>query len=172
MSISANIISLEAAAKLRRYTPRTRRSAQRRLYLAGPASKDLTDPQSAVNLLVGRGYVEAALTRWAVGDLVYGDKRKGRFLARLDPPPPEIWEIRVTDPVVQARLLGRFAEPDTFILTKFYTRQLLGDYGSSAWNSAMTECQATWNQVFGGIPPFAATSIHDYVTENCDDFPI
>ena len=31
----------------------------------------------------------------------------------------EIWEVRVTEPDVQARLFGRFAEPDTLILASF-----------------------------------------------------
>lgn len=136
------------------------------------AVRDFNDPQSAVNILVGRGYVTAALTRWAAGDRVHGDERRGRFLYRLDPPPPEVWEIRVTEPVVQARLLGRFAEQDTLILTKFYTRQLLGKYGSPEWSRAMTECEATWKELFGSQSPLSGASIHDYVSENCDDFPI
>jgi len=94
------------------------------------------------------------------------------FLFRLAPPPPEIWEIRVTEPVVQCRLLGRFAEPDTLILIKFYTRPLLGDKGSAAWAMAMNLCQSQWDQLFAGAAPFSAASVHDYVTENCDEFPI
>jgi hypothetical protein len=84
--------------------------------------KDFDDPRSAVNLLVGKGYIAAAMTRWVSGGLVYGDNRRGRYLDRLTSPPPEIWEIRVTEPAVQGRLFGRFAEPDTLILTKFHTR--------------------------------------------------
>jgi hypothetical protein len=139
--------------------------------LSPSALNDLNNPQSATNLLSGQGYVEAALARWASGGRVYGDKR-GRFLFRLDPPPPEIWEIRVTEPVVQCRLLGRFAEPDTLVLAKFYTRGLLGDKGSQQWLVGMTTCVNEWNGLFGTMQPFAGNSIHDYVTENCDDFPI
>ena len=172
MSTSTTIVSLEGAGKLTRYTPRTRHPPKRRLYLAQPALKDLTDSQSAVNILVGRGFLEASLTRWVSGGLVYGDEKRGRFLFRLEAPPPEVWEVRVTEPTIQARLLGRFAEPDTLILTKFYTRQLLGDKGSAAWAGAMGECVSTWTGLFGSIAPFSGTTIHEYVTENCDDFPI
>ncbi|HKT19053.1 MAG TPA: hypothetical protein VJR47_13485 [Stellaceae bacterium] len=139
--------------------------------MAQEAYKDFTDTSSAVNLLVGKGFVEAALTRWTSGGRVYGNARRGLFLDRLDPPPSEIWEIRVTSPIVQARLLGRFAEPDTLILTKFYTRQHLGKKSSTAWKNAMKECEETWKSLFEEAP-FAGTTIHDYVTENCDDFPI
>jgi hypothetical protein len=141
------------------------------LYLALPALNDLTNDNSATNILSGRGYIEAALTRWTSGGRVFGDRR-GRFLFRLDPPPPEIWEIRVTEPVVQSRLLGRFAEPDTLILTKFYTRPLLGDKGSAEWTTGMAACEAIWNELFVGVAPFSSDNIHAYVTENCDDFPI
>jgi hypothetical protein len=172
ISITATISTLEAVGKLTRYVPRGRHLPKRRLYLTVEALNDLTNPNSAVNLLVRRSYVEAALTRWTLGERVYGNRRGGRFLKRLDPPPSEIWEIRVTEPTPQARLLGRFAEPDTLILTKFFTRGLLGDKGSQAWQNAMQECELSWNTLFAGTPPFSGNRIHVYVTENCDDFPI
>lgn len=134
--------------------------------------KDFSNPSSAVNLLVGKGFIESAFTRWVSGDLVYGDKKMGRFLGRLLPPPPEIWEIRVTEPVVQARLFGRFAEPDTLILTNFHTRRHLGSKGSAPWTQAMANCVNSWDALFPGIPAFEGPDIHAYVTENCDDFPI
>ena len=172
MSIATQIASLEAAGKLTRYTPRGRRPAKRRLYLAELALRDLANQSSATNLLGCRGFVESALALWTLGERVYGDQNGGRFLKPLDPPPPEIWEIRVTEPVVQVRLLGRFAEPDTLILIKFYTRQLLGKKGSANWKSAMAQCDRTWTQLFGTTQPFSGKTIHNYVTENCDDFPI
>lgn len=172
MSIQVTIVRLEAAGKLVRYTPRTRQPPRRRLYLAPLALNDLNNPQSATNILTGRGYIEASLTRWTSGGRVYGDEKRGRFLFRLDPPPPEIWEIRVTEPVVQARLLGRFAEPDTLVLVKFFTRQLLGEKGSSQWAAGMATCENIWKELFGTCVPFAGQSISDYVKENCDDFPI
>ena len=134
--------------------------------------RDFDDPHSAVNSLVGKGFIAAAMTRWVSGGLVYGDRQRGRFLDRLQGPPPEIWEIRVTEPVVQARLFGRFAEADTLILSKFHTRGYLGQKGSDAWSGAMTNCAQVWDDAFPGIPPHSAPTIHGYVTENCDDFPL
>jgi hypothetical protein len=149
----------------------TRKSPRRCAYLTSEAAKDFNDPQSAVNLLCGRSYIASALSRWVLGDLVYGDKTRGRFLVMLHPPPPDIWEVRVTEPNVQARILGAFAAPDTLVLMRFHTRGLLGDKGSPEWNSAMSDCERQWNALFPGFAPFSATSIHEYVTENCDDFP-
>lgn len=173
MSIEAIIANLEASHGLTRYVPRSRRPPKRRMYLTQPALKDLNDPQSATNILVGQGHIEAALTRWTLGDRVYADaNNRCRFLCRLEPPPPEIWDIRVTEPIVQARLFGRFAEPDTLILTKFHTRQMLGKKNSPVWKNALVVCETEWIKLFGTSLPFVGSNIHDYVTENCDDFPI
>lgn len=164
------IIELEGAGLLVRYMPRVSKP-KRRLFLGPDAAKDLMDTQSATNLLVGKGFIVAALDRWTSGDRIYGTKR-GEFLDRLDPPPPDVWEIRVTAPRPQARLFGRFAEPDTLILTKFHTRPLLDKKGSQAWNTAMTHCDQFWKTHFADIPHFSAAHVGDYVTENCDDYPI
>ena len=173
MSIRDRLIELEALDPpgAVRFVPTGRRPPLRRLFLVDKAIKDFNDPASAVNLLAGHGFVESAMARWTLGDLVYGDKRKGRFLSRLDPPPPEVWEMRVTEPTVQARLFGRFGEPDTLILSRFHTRPMLGDKGP-AWDQAMAETVSCWNRLFPNDPPFSGPDIHSYVTENCDVFPI
>lgn len=172
MSTQAQIIKLEASGTLVRYMPRISRPPRRRLFLGPDAQKDLGDPASATNALVGKAYILAALDRWVLGERVYGKKR-GEFLDRLKPPPPDVWEIRVTVPSVQARLFGRFAEPDTLILTKFHTRSLLGSRGSAAWVQAMAHCDQSWNTMFPGIPCFThKDDVREYVTENCDAYPI
>jgi hypothetical protein len=154
------------------YRPRSRHPARRRLYLAGQAIRDLNDRGSAVNMLVGADAIEAAMTRWVLGGLVYGNHKRGLFLDRLRPPPPEVWEMRVIEHTPQARLFGRFAEQDTLILTAFHTRGYLGRKGSRAWHEAMTGCVATWERLFPHVPPFVGDSVRDYVSENCHDYPI
>ena len=171
-SISDVIQGLEQSGDLRRFVPKSRKPPRRRLFLAKPAMKDFDDPSSATNLLVGQGYIQSSLDRWTLGERVHSDGKKGRFLKDLEPPPPEIWEIRVTEPATQARLLGRFAGPDTLILTKFYTRGLLGNKGSPEWCRALADCENLWTGLFSSHQPFSAKSISEYVTENCDDFPI
>jgi len=136
--------------------------------------KDLTDPRSATNALGVRGLIEADLNTWVLGGLVHTDER-GRpcFLKPLfPPPPPEIWEVRVTEPRVNARLFCRFAEPDTLIMNKFYSRGLLGKRGSAEWQSARELCAKTWADLFPGFEPFSADRMTKYVTENCDDFQV
>jgi hypothetical protein len=176
MSIVATLSALEAEDKLVRYIPTSsRRKPGRRLYLTKQANKDRTAPNSAVNILMGstgRAFIEAALTLWTLGDQVYGnDEGKCRFMCRLEPPPLEIWDVRVTEPRPQARLFGRFIEPNTLVLTNFHTRDFLGKKGSVNWAYAMNACETAWKSLFGDLL-FVGNNIHDYVTENCDDFCI
>jgi hypothetical protein len=172
MSIRPHILGLEKAGKLWRYAP-PGLPAKRRLYLTENAVRDLQDANGIIPLMGLRGMVEGGLKRWVHGDRVFTDLNgKPRFLKDLSPPPPEIWEIRFTDPRVQVRLFCRFAEPDTIIGTKFHTRQLLGKKGSEQWRAALEACEKTWKELFPTFPPFSGKTIHDYVTENCDDFPI
>jgi hypothetical protein len=173
MSIQTDIQGLQHARVLFPYFPvSTRRLPKRRLFLTARAEKERADPNSATNILCHPGLLHAALDRWVLGDRIYGD-RSIRYLSDLCPPPPEVWEIRVVEPKrQQARLFGRFVEPDTLILTAFHTRNLLGDKGSQTWTDAMADCVSQWNSFSSSLPVFSAASIREYVTENCDDFPI
>ena len=170
MSIHDEISEHLQAGKLAAFRPPGRKPAKRALFLSEDAQKDLNNPQSAVCLLVGRGFLEAAMARWVTGGRVYGAPR---FLCRLDPPPKEIWEIRVTEPrEQQARLFCRFAAPDTLIVTAMRTRALLRAYGSPNWASAMARCESAWQQLFPQHQPFSGRRMSDYVLENCDDFEL
>jgi hypothetical protein len=174
MSIANSIVALERKGELTRYVPaRTLRAPARRFFMTKHMAQLLTDPNSAVNLLVGRGAIEAALTQWTVGDYLYDNGHGGPgFIKRLVAPPPEIWEIRVTHPAPQARIFGRFAEPDTFIATTMHTRSYLGSKGSGAWISTCNQCAADWAALLPMFPPHQGKAVCDYITEDCDDFPL
>lgn len=173
MSIPDQIIAHEGKALWRFEPPQT--IIKRRLYLTATARKHLIDPNSATNVLGLRGYIQATMTHWVSGGLIRADERgKPRFIKRLDAPPPEIWEIRVTDPNPQARLLGRIVEQDTLILDRFHTRQFLGERNNpnSGWKEAMSACDDAIKALFPNETLLQGTSIKQYVKDNCDDFPI
>jgi hypothetical protein len=138
--------------------------------------QQLRDPHSAVGILGGRGWIETAMTKWVSGGRVYGREIDGRlrcgFMCRLSPPPPEIWDIRITEPTVHWRVFGRFAGPDTFVATSMRTRDMLGKRSSLGWLAAMKDCERTWQQLFPTTMPFTATHARAYITENCDDFEL
>lgn len=172
MSIQKILSELEASnpPMVQRFQSPSKSVAKRRLYLAGTAIGDFNNHQSATNLLGLKGYISASMTRWVTGGRVHGDKTRGRFLDRLDPPPHEVWEIRVTEPTINARLFGRMCERDTLVITNFRTRQLLGKRGSADWAAAMESCVSQWGQL--GLPLLVGSKIGDYVSENYDEFPI
>jgi hypothetical protein len=146
------------------------------LFLTRNTAKALGDPQSAVGLLGSRAAIEDAMTRWTTGERVNGRRINGMlrcgFMCRLAPPPSEIWEMRITEPIVRWRAFARFAEPNTLVATSMRTRGLLGRRGSSNWAAAMNDCEQTWNQLFSARTPFTAARARDYIAENCDDFEL
>jgi hypothetical protein len=163
------VIAAKEDVELWRFKPPNVR-VKRRLYLTATARKHLTDPNSATNLLHLRGYIHNALIHWVSGGRIRADERmKPRFLKRLCPPPPAIWEVRVTDPVPQVRLIGRIVEQDILILDRFHTRSYLGDKGDRGWKEAMEGCHAALSKIFPGEPLIMANTIYAYVSENRDD---
>lgn len=173
MSINDRILALEDDGKLVRFLPPHPRPPRRRLFLAESPVKEITSKDSALNLLGQRPSVLAALSLWTLGGRIWANgNRKPGFLKRLCPPPPEVWEIRVQEPIVKMRLLGRFAAQDTLILTRFYSRDSLKEKKSRAWEGAMNQCVETWEALFPDHKPFSGRVIHDYVSEECDDFSI
>ena len=115
------------------------------------------------------------MSRWVLGELVHGDKKRGLFIDRLEKPPSDVWEMRVTEPIVQARALGFFAEPDALVMMRMHTRGHLGDRHPTQrdnWDEAMDQCWAVWATLFPGEQPLSGVTIHVFVTENVDDFPL
>lgn len=172
MSIIPFIQTHEGTGALRRVPPPKGQSAGRGAYLAMDAQKSMDNTSSALAVLGGRSYAQAMLERWVSDKPMRArlrGKRRGAFLARLDPPPPEVWEFRITEPNVQFRAFARFATADLVIVTHILSRQLLGKFGSAQWKSAMFDCVARWDQLFPGQTPFQGNTVYDYITSNCHE---
>lgn len=172
-SLAALLAKLEKEGKLFRFAPKMRHKLKRRLYLSAGAHTEFQNPQSAVNLLVPRGDIEAAMVRWVTGGRVFADldTRKPLFLKELEPPPPDIWEIRVYERQPQARLVGAFLERDTLIVSRIHTRNFLGSKKSLAWQEAMAAALADFVGLLG-IKPMRRNRVGDYISENFDDFDL
>ncbi|MBV0888154.1 hypothetical protein KTQ54_06330 [Komagataeibacter oboediens] len=157
-----------------RFKPVVRGPMKRRAFLTPAAQNDLENTNSAVWILGGEaaiGSIHNALTRWVTGGRVY-KSHDTHFLKDLTPPPPEIWEIRVTEPQPQFRIFGRFLEQDTFIVTNMHSRSFLGKKGSAEWGEAMATCETQWKSLPCMPDPMAENEISKYVGEEFDDFPI
>lgn len=175
MSTVNLIVSLESSNKIVRHRPDGNRKAKRCLFLSEAAAREYNNDQCAAILLAKRGPLKNALDHWVLGRCVWGRESRrifteGRFLKPLRPPPDHIWEIKITEPVVQVRLFGLFIERDMFLVTNFHTRGFLDQ--DDNWTKAMTESADQWSALFGNQKPHVGTTIGDYVSENYDDFPI
>lgn len=175
MSTEEQLAKLCEEGLLRKFVARSRRSSKRRLYLTKYASEQIDSPYSNIGLFGVTGEVEAAMAHWTLGEHIYSDDEgNASFLKRLKLPPPEVWNIRVTQPDPQVRIFSRFVLPDALIATHTVLRGDLSEKGrrsTKKWNAVMEACVSSWNSLELGAP-FSGLTVHDYVTENCDDFSI
>jgi hypothetical protein len=169
MSIQDFIKTHEGTGVLQRFKPPRGQSAIRGLLLAPEAQKAMSDANSAIKMLGSLSATQAALERWVTGGRMtirFSGKKPDGFLAKLDPPPDEVWEFRVTQPTVQVRALGRFSHKDMVVLTHMYTRGVLGKAGSSTWTQALNDCVSEWDKLFPGLQPHSGTMVSDYISKN------
>jgi hypothetical protein len=85
-------------------------------------------------------------------------------LKRLEPPPPEIWEMRVSEPSPGIRVFGRFAHKDIFIALLWEDRILLGPFGSRRWKYFASKCEQDWHKYFPRHNPVEGRSINEYLS--------
>jgi hypothetical protein len=176
MSIKAHLKSLEGAGKITRFAAPVPFSSRRALYLAPELMKELTNPSSHVNFHKAAADCERMMERWVKGDpmnISLGGPGRGSMLARLDPPPSDVWELRVTDPRPQFRIFCQFAGPDILIATSVENRNLLGEKArgrkrSDAWSKAMYGCTEKCGELLAPFKPFSSDNAADYVTEKCN----
>lgn len=99
----------------------------------------------------------------AVGAHPY-KKKKTAYMARLDEPSDETWEIRSRDPKPGIRVFGRFAEKDAFVALTWGFREDLGRPGSKEWRDAIEQCKTEWRKLFPTYPPLSGADYNDYVS--------
>ncbi|ETA72362.1 hypothetical protein MesloDRAFT_1232 [Mesorhizobium japonicum R7A] len=151
MSIKTHLNGLVTNGDLYRLEAKPPRRSLRALYCTPAVMKELNDATSSVNYHKARADCMRVMERWVSGepiDVSMSGAGRGAVLARLDPPPPDSWELRVTEPSTQFRIFCQFAEQDTLIATHIRTRGTLlktkmrtGKNRSSAWTGAMWECK-------------------------------
>ena len=169
MSIVPFIHTHEGTGVLRRVAPPKGKAAHRGVLLTAQAQRDFDDPHSVVNILGSKASVQVMLERWISNGVMpvrMNGTKPGAYLARLDAPPPDVWEFRITEPVNQIRVFLRFARPDLIVVTNMSTRRLLGKKGSVEWQRAMAKSVSEWDSLFPGVSPHQGVNIYDFVTKN------
>jgi hypothetical protein len=93
-------------------------------------------------------------------------KPKATYMARIDPPADEVWDIRSIDPRPAIRVLGCFAETDLFVALTWEYRMNLGGPDSKEWRDFREKCKAKWRGLFPAYQPFTGETANEYVSEN------
>jgi hypothetical protein len=87
------------------------------------------------------------------------------YLARIRPVTNAVWDIRSTEITPGIRVLGRFAEMDTFVaLVWAYHEAVKGD---KAWADFGQRCIDEWRILFHSSNPLTGSVARDYVSTNC-----
>lgn len=175
MSIHEMLETLEEEGHLIVYPAPPGRPMRRRLYLAAGLYREMGDHRSGLKFFGQMPAVQAVFKRWVCGDSVsmrLNDNGHEALLARLKPPPEDIWELRVTEPKPQLRIFACFAATDILVGMSAVNRDRLGrafarsGRQSKLWTEAMYGCQAEWRRLFGGAAAFRGRQARDYVSKD------
>jgi hypothetical protein len=157
MSIADEINFLCSAGRVHRFVPMFAAPKERRVtYVSSDIQALLIDSWSGKAQESRWGYVRADLESFVRDPwiTVAADSRRAgpAYMAQLQPPSDETWDIRCRDPQPGIRLLGRFALKDVFIALTWEERLPLKDFGSTEWKEAIARCVVEWNRRFWNQP--------------------
>lgn len=174
-SINSHLVELEKQGLLKRYAPSSAKKVVRALYFTKSVDDEISGAQSGVNFHRARAFVERVMERWVLGERIIVSMAgggTGAVLARLDPPPPGVWEFRITEPRTQFRMFGQFVAKDVMVVTGIHNRSVLGDrYRSNnkrsvEWADAMHECAQSVRKLIDPCQPLLTDDPADYLSEN------
>jgi hypothetical protein len=89
-------------------------------------------------------------------------KPKSTYLARIDPLADGVWDVRCIDPKPGVRVLGCFAEKDTFVALTFNYRDNLAN--ATDWRDERERCKAAWRKLFLTYEPLKEDCLDEYVS--------
>jgi hypothetical protein len=112
-----------------------------------------------------RSYLDA----WTEGRLISITdhpyrKPKPTYMARIDPAPDEVFDIRCIDPHPGIRVMGCFADRDLFIALTYAGREALRT--RQDWRNEREACKAAWRRLFPTYKPYTGANLNEYVSTN------
>lgn len=151
---------------------------ERHMFVSEEIFQLLEGPSKGVAMKRRRGFLRDDLERFIKGDSIRvcltPFEARWAYMARLDKPSDEVWDIRSRDPSPGLRVLGRFAMKNVFIAllcaprsvpVDWLLRDPLNDRVSTEWRTAIRECKVLWQQLFHPYTPHSGSTIDDYVSE-------
>jgi hypothetical protein len=122
------------------------------------------DPEWAIRC----GLLRADLDRFITGARIPVAARpyqaRSAYIAQLDQPRDEAWEIRSRDPEPSIRVFGRFAMTNWFVALTWSKRADLEGPDSREWRDAIETCKAEWRKLFPTYDPKTGDNVHDYIS--------
>jgi len=142
--------------------------------------KDLIDgPWNSADLRYRAGRLRADLEDFIRGATITvclePFAAKTAYMGRLWPLEDSVWDIRSRDPSPALRVVGFFAETDTFVALRWAPRSrrpkwtsmpALGSKDSRAWRDIIVQCKADWRNLFPTYVPVRGESLNAYISDS------
>ena len=87
------------------------------------------------------------------------------WMARLEPPGDEVWELRSLKPKPSLRVFGSIVRRDMFVALTWALRKDLGFKISEEWKEAVKQFKAEWQSYFGTLEPMTGSYPDDYLSK-------
>jgi|SRR5581483_619474 len=174
MSIRAEIANRLSEGRLRALGQAVRGAPDKRRMFVVPIIMSVLDGPWATSHEGRRaGAARALLEGFVRGDQIVGrmppSKNVHTLVALLDPGIENVWEFRIGNPQPGVRILGRFAEQDTFVATNWVNREDFRDPTTRQddprrWRDEVVRCKTIWSQLFPSYNAFAGGTLHDFIS--------
>ncbi len=173
MSIEDQLVARESDGSIHAFKPPKGFNAKRALYITAPVLREITGKNTNVDFHKCKMDIERVFDSWVKGDefrVSAGGPGKGAVLAKLDPPPDGVWELRITEPKTQFRVFCQFAKKDVLVATAIENRNVLGNkYTASGkfaaeWQRVMHSSINTWNRLFPGLAPAGGLDLNSIIS--------
>lgn len=169
MSIEDQLVAREKDGSIHAFKPPKGFKAKRALYISTPVLREITGPNTNVAFHKCKMDIERVFDSWVKGDefrVSATGAGKGATLAKLDPPPEGVWELRITEPKTQFRVFCQFAKKDVLVATGIENRGILGNkYTANGkfavqWQRVMHGSNNAWNGLFSSCAPAVTTDLN------------
>jgi hypothetical protein len=169
MSIEGQLVARETDGSIYAFKPPKGFKAKRALYLSIPVLREITGTNTNVAFHKCKMDIERVFDSWVKGDEIRVSTKgsgKGATLAKLDPPPDGVWELRITEPRVQFRVFCQFAKKDFLVATAIENRGVLGNkYTANGkfareWQRVLQHSNKEWGRLFPTFDPLSTPDLN------------
>lgn len=165
MSIDVEIKARVGDGSLVEFQPSPGIGPYRPVFLLPEINARIISPWSDIEEDSDMQFVQAALDNFVGGFSVTATFKKTpktqlRRLSVKQRKQPKVWEVRINDPKPPYRLIGLFADQDTFVGTELTTREDID------FEFEIKRANSIWNRLFSSHEPVVSENINEYIADN------